>query len=680
MPTPCRTLPPPQRQRFAVAITTALLLALGTAACIEETAVVLPENTTSVRFRSVRVDASRCRVRGSPTGVDCADMTKPVADGLKVAGLRGVNGAPVASVDLDVAVDTFRANFGSVHAYWTRIPVGYGCGATLQGVFPDRKKPHVVGTTTETNIDAFNFKELNALIEATRGANTVPVWTAGYDIGEGDAACTYENGEQKGKAIADPLKYAQVVRQITRWYNRELPAKNSKEPRCNPEPGKSRPWDCTPSLFNIEFGRDPFGAGGFAADTKAKWLEAYKQFAIEMRNEFPLPSNGVSLIGPSVVIKGLLAVENPDPGNTSRSPIFDFIDYVVATQVPIKPADAKAGTTEEKGRLPLSYLAFEVEASTPSEAKAIVKKIADYAASKGLKHEKYMSKAAGKIEQRDDTGKIVGHLSDGSEPIPLWVTDLRFVPPTTKPLPDTLLKDPARLSAYVGAFFGATKILWQGLVSEASVATAPRLPTIDKAKSNIADVAKSSKDSPYFWFGTTGTKLPAPGSLKPAAWHSFWFNEGFLAEKQVLEVQHGPDALGGKLSSEDSGIVLLATRETCVDPLGKEIECIAADQTAKYPAVTAGRKRMLRVLVADLAVDASTGKEVLEHNLRIQIEKIPADVTTVGYRAAFMDGSSATWSQFIFSEPGTLIDAQNGVFHVTKTVSMPSLHYFEFLY
>jgi hypothetical protein len=670
----------------------AVVVALCTACVADPTFPALPETANSVRNRSVRVRAATCLTSKSPAvGVDCIDTSKPVQDSIKVAGLRGVNGVPQTPVELDAAADPFKANFGKLFPYWTRIPVGYGCGASLQKLFPDRKQPHAVDDAKGnkvTNDAAFQFVELNDLLKAAVDAGSAPVWTAAYDLGDGDGACTYENGEQKGKPIADPAKYGQVVRQIMKYYDRELPTKTKAEKPCaawagkkEEDPERDYRWKCREMLFNVEFGRDPFGAGGYDAKNpahKQAWLAAYKEFATQLRQEFPLPGNDVNIIGPSVKIKGLLEVDNSDKSNTSRSPIFDFIDFVVANKV-------KNGKGEDD-RLPLTYLSFEVEARTPVEAKAIAKKISDYAANAGLKYEKYMAKSDGKIEVKNTEGKVTGHQSDGSEPIPLWVTELTFVPPTGKgALPKLLTDDPVRMSAYLGTFYAACKVLWQGLVTEATVGTAARLPTVDKSKATAQDVAKSAKDSPYFWFGTTGSKYPAPGNLKPAGWHGFWFNSGFLAGKQMLAVEHGPDPLKtgsdkALPSTEDSNMIVLATRETCTDELGKEIDCISQD--AKFPAVTQGRRRMLRLLLVDLAVavDDSTGKETLEHQMLVKVEQVPGDVKTVGYRSAYMDGTINTWKEFVFTEPGTLVDAQNGQFHVTKTVSVPSLHYFEFLY
>ena len=58
---------------------------------------------------------------------------------------------------------------------------------------------------------------------------------------------------------------------------------------------------------------------------------------------------------------------------------------------------------------------------------------------------------------------------------------------------------------------------------------------------------------------------------------------------------------------------------------------------------------------------------------------LPDDVKTVGYRWARMDGTTATWSGFVFPEQG-VADVHNGTFHIERTVGVPSMHYFEFLY
>ena len=141
---------------------------------------------------------------------------------------------------------------------------------------------------------------------------------------------------------------------------------------------------------------------------------------------------------------------------------------------------------------------------------------------------------------------------------------------------------------------------------------------------------------------------------------------------------------------------MLATRENCVDAQGNPLDCVIETDSAgnlkpSFPAVTTGRKHIIRVLVSDLdiEIDATSGKEALEHRLTVRVEDLPKDlnIKTVGYRWARMNGNRSTWCNmttphnciFEFPEQGVL-DATAEGFSLTRSVAVPSLHYFEFLY
>ena len=309
-----------------------------------------------------------------------------------------------------------------------------------------------------------------------------------------------------------------------------------------------------------------------------------------------------------------------------------------------------------------------------------------------MKHEKNFSLATGKIPVVDpSTGQLVGYRSDGTEPIPIWVTDLRL----NCKLPNSIETCPSRKSAYLGAFYAGAKILWQGLVSNATLGTAPRFPSIQLSGTNKVEGLLTTHDSDFMWFSQPGI---ANALLKPAAWYQFWFNDGFMAGGQQVRVSEGPDAFGLNGlpdSRRDSGILVMATRQTCVDALGKIKNCIDDPSQSNYPAVDTDRKHLMHVFVVDLDVSADdpvSGLGILEHDLRIEIKGLPKDTKTVGYRWAYMDGSDNTWCKpdstqpnnavtckFQFPEQG-LLDIADGTFHFTRSVGVPSMHYFEFLY
>ncbi len=756
----------------------ALAAMLCATACIDDESVVVDQpsaNVNELRTRSVRIQAGNCRVKQAEVKYQkCDDVDD--ADLLRAAELRGVNGAPLRAVSLDDH-NLAKENFGALNAYFSRIPVGYGCAATIQGIFPsptrvaeceekakcdESSKPDLCRKECVTKhsdpdkITNYDLLALDELIGAVRNSKAVPLWTVGYGLGDGQGTCKYglanksnksaipysvdgnPVAEQLGTAIQDPAKWAKVARKIARWYNRDL-VKNTKEKDATckitkPTPGNPKSWKCSASLFHIEFGRDPNGAGGFNDASKKKWLESYTEFSKEMRAEFPWPANSVRIYAPSVVVDSKLLLPN------SKSWLKDFIDHVV------------------KNKLSLSGLSFEVVAENPVEARNIAAAVRKYA----------------------DDRKL---LDDDGKPISLFVTSLRLNP---KGLPTSLF-DPqnpddnseagklrkARYSAYEGSFFAATKALWQGIVKDATVGRVVRLPTV-KPGTPPDDVAKTAADSNLMWYPSD--KRPPVGTAKPAAWHSFWFNYGFLGagagrykectpgvygglsckvdgdcrvkqmvnnkpkaqvcvsgkcrlpctksdgcpgagdtctdndvcrtecadiaaekrRKSIIQAMHGPDAAGisgPAKSDEKSGLVVLATRENCVDTQGNLLDCVIETDSAgnlkpTFPAVTQGRKHVIRVLVADLNVDDS-GKELLVHNLSVRVQDLPKQlgVKTVGYRWARMNGNRSTWCSlkpphncsFVFPEQG-VIDVADDSFTITRAVAVPSLHYFEFLY
>ena len=657
----------------------AIALAFVSPACSSDPSVILPEGYNAKRNRSVTIDNSACYLSASgiEDPVACADESTPTG-GLHGTGMRGVNGAPFP-VFIDDYAATFATNFAQLSATNMRIPAGYGCAYSLQGLW----KGGVAGNTDDI-VNNYDLKAFETVLKSVRDANGTPLWTAAFDLAEG-GTCTYANGQQAGKPIADPAKWAKIVRRIMKYYDRDLPATNATTSACKGTTGLS--WDCFASIFNVEFGRDPFGAGGYTQATKAQWLQAYAQFATELRQEFPMPGNDVRLVAPSVVMSAeptnLVAVDSscPVPGTVKnaaqqcvpRSPIYDFIDFVV------------------DNNLPLTDLSIEIETCTPLQARSIVKAVAAYAKTKGLKHEKNFSLESGTIEVKDATGQVVGHHSDGSEPIPIWVTDLRL----NCKLPNSIETCPSRKSAYLGAFFAGAKILWQGLVSHSTVGTAPRYPSVRLDQVTKAEGLATAHDSDFMWFSEPGI---ANTLLKPAAWYQFWFNDGFMAGAQQVSVLEGPDAFGlsgTPDSRRDSGILLMATRETCTDSLGKIRNCIEDPSTSNYPAVDANRKHRMHVFLVDLDVatdDPTTGLGILEHMLRLEVKGLPKDTKTVGYRWAYMDGTDDTWCKpdrsqtgspmlckFEFPEQG-LLDISDGTFHFSRSVGVPSMHYFEFLY
>ncbi len=688
------------RQPLACALASLLAVASLTA-CVEEATVTLPKNYNTVRNRSVAIDASKFLATdgslvdasslapqklldysGVCIGANCAQFKASATNGAKVASMQGINGTLKTLLPTDTdQTKLFATSASSLYATWMRIPVGYGCKPLLQSLFPDRTKPAGDVQKNAGDISNYNLTGLDALIGATRSTSAMPVWTVGYDIGTAGQGCAYANGQVQGQKIQDIDQWMAVVGNIAEWYDRVQPAMKNDlktgDALClSKDPSITRPWYCSHTLINFEFLRDPFGAGGYKADVPADrqaWLAAYKKFAMDLRTKhFWLPANGVvKIIGPSVVIKGDLAVQ--DSTSANRHPIYDFIDFVVAPAnqyTLVSGKDAAGADVKETVRLPLSHLSLEVEAASPSEAKQILQRITDYAAAKGLKSEKYVDGAA------------------GTEAIPIWIADLRIskLPAVVANLadPKSVTYDPWRASAWKGGFYAASKMLLQGLATEATIGNLVRVPTLDpdSPATDKAALVSTALDSDYLWFGQEDITA---GSLKPAGWYSFWFHPDYMGGKQRVSVKHGPDALGmtGSASiNPDSGIVVMATRSTCLTSQGGTTDCVPGVTTAtdRNAFVTMGKKGVLRIMVSDFQVEQTGNLENLEHNLRIQVDGLPAGSKVAGYRWAWMDGTPpGTWTDFVYRELG-IVDITSGSTSFTRTVPVPSVHYLELFY
>ena len=325
------------------AVTFAAAAAFLAPACSSDPSVLLPPGANAKRNRSVMIDGSACYLaaKGIDGPVACADETLP-AGGLTGTGMRGVNGAPTPVFIGDYAAN-FVDNFKQIQAGNMRIPNGYGCAYSLQGIW----KTAAEGNNGNTDdINNYTLTGFESILKAVRDVDGHPLWTAAYDLAEG-GTCTYAGGQEVGRPIlgaAAASKWAKIVRKVMKHYDRELPFAQGQAGACKGSGPLS--WDCNPSIFSVEFGRDPFGAGGYTQATKGDWLAAYQAFAMELRGnaaspgEFTLPGNDVRLVGPSVVMSA-------DPTNLSadgavRSPIYDFIDFVVANSLPLTDLSIKS--------------------------------------------------------------------------------------------------------------------------------------------------------------------------------------------------------------------------------------------------------------------------------------------------------------------------------------------------
>jgi hypothetical protein len=694
-----QSAPAGHRARTQAGTVAAVLLAAVLGGCIEEETVVQPEVSAAVRKRSIRVDANSLitntftaadasKIGTAKTqdytavciGANCGEYKQPDTDGLKVKSMQGINNTLKTIADDEDKSPLFNKSARSLTTFWARIPSGYGCKPLMQGLFPDRTKD-------TADMESYGIKDpnhlFNQLLGATRTMGAFPLWTASYDLGTVGDTCVYKDGQVVGKPIQDPAKWAKAVRRLAHFYDFDLKdVKNAASqgtvdegPMCAKFKGQAskpwycevdplcrstdattvKPWYCGQPLVAFEFLRDPFGAGGYQntpAD-RAKWLEAYKYFANELREEFAIEvANIVKIVGPSVVIRGDLEVQ--DTGSSNRSPIYDFIDFVVDPKN--KPAKGE--------RLSLTHLSVEIEAGSPGEAKQIIKRIADYAAAKGLKAEKGADGAK------------------GTEPIPIWVTDLRITkaPTDVAALNDSKssMYDTWRYAAWRGGFFASTKMLWQGLVTEATIGQLVRIPTLNPEDPAVDKVqlATTAKESDFLWFSQ---QKIANGALKPTGWDTFWFHGDHMGRKQMVAVQHGPDAVnmsGNQASNPDVGIIALATRTSCVNVLNEPTECTTPDKNDIFGYVTKDRKRMMRIMVADNEIKVTAGRQTLMHDLRIQVDGLPADAKVAGYKFAWVDGTEATWTDHLYRDLGQ-VDITNGSLSFTRPVAVPATLYLE---
>lgn len=676
----------------------AAALALLTAGCFSDDASVLPENANSLRLRSVRVDASTC-IHRDGSEVEC--LTADAKDLRRVAELRGVIGAPTRAIELDndsrmKAPDLNNGReptFNTLSTFYARMPFGYGCEATLQGMFKDDPTGDPLGDRID-DVANYELGAFTRVLGAIRSHNAVPIWTAGYGLGtlgDGDT-CSYAAHQTQGfdqtLGAFEPVpeqtgptltadgarRWARVVRRVAKYFNREYPQLNKDTGAACPQTdwapagyaGMNLLWCERESLLNIEFGRDPLGAGGFP--DMATLRAYYEEFTAELRDEFPWPGNDVFLFAPSIVVRSEETLDTAI-GSPGRSPLFDFIDDAVTDK-------------DKPGGQPLNFVSFEIVAKSAAEVRQVVTAIRTYVDDVGL------------------TDKL-------GRPMQLFITDLRL---DNDALPPSVRDNPVRLSAYEGAFYASSKMLVQGLVSGATIGRVVRFPT---ETGSADDIAASALDSNLLWFGSD--TVP-DGALKPAAWHAFWFNEAYLGrgggaldeycdpqadpeacadiaasqrKKSIVRVEHGPDALGlagTKSIDTRKGLVALATRESCVTSTGQPRDCVVevdaqGNPAPTFPAATQGRQRILRIMLADLDPSA-TGNgdgEAIEHRIRLQVDGLPPETKTVGYRWARMDASDPTWTSYFFLEQGVL-DSAAGRTQLTFDASVPSTHYFELLY
>jgi len=254
---------------------------------------------------------------------------------------------------------------------------------------------------------------------------TFETWTTGFDP-DPDAACHLDKvfspldhtgtglevASLRGAGLTDIKAYVAGVLATMQWLDYTVPAAN-KTAECAALAGMPRgsarvrafKWYCFPNLWQLEYGRDPFGAGGFTPATRETWLEGFRELAKGFKA--CCSHDDRVLFGPGTVEDGR--------ATTISEPLAWFLDDAVAQHTP------------------MGGISVEIEADDPVQASAVVDKVRQALAARGIRSDR-----------------------DGGEPL-LMVSDLRLKPDG---LPAGLRGDPVRASTYLGAFgLGASLLL-----------------------------------------------------------------------------------------------------------------------------------------------------------------------------------------------------------------------------
>ncbi len=310
----------------------------------------------------------------------------------------------------------------------------------------------------------------------------------------------------------------------------------------------SETW-CWPRMFQVEYGRDPFGAGGWAWSEMQDWLSGYGALADAVRQRFPVPANDVSVGGPSTIEFASQPANSPE--------MAAFLAYLATT-----------------GRK-ISFLSAEIEAADPAGVVRVIDRMRSAADAAGIQ-------------------------PDRSVRLPLHVSDLRLDPSAW---PESIRGDFDLQSTWLGAFYLGSAIMLEGKAE---------LLTTGRTEPFVSDCGEAG-DPRNLWpadLRAFGRPSVADGTPTAASW---WFlpfiRTEFPANKRTLLQQSRENVhvlvtgmqCGASLGAE---LAPLCTKgESCAESKWELAQL--SDPASKIPPQMT---RVLRILVSDMrAPDANSG-------------------------------------------------------------------------
>jgi len=304
------------------------------------------------------------------------------------------------------------------------------------------------------------------------------MWRTGFDPAPGnvchvDVVVDPSDPTGKGLQVASPAQaglagvpgYVATVQGVFDWFNYTVPGANKDRSDCKlaaahfneKDFGNFFKWYCFPTMFTVEYGRDPFGAGGFTLETRDQWLAGFRAVAKKFASTCSPYCDDRLLVGPGTI--------EDSRTDAISQPLTWFLDDAVASETPIRG------------------LSVEILADDPIQAHAALDRVRDAAKTRGLRS-----------------------YVDGLEPV-LVVSDLRLHPDG---IPPALRSDPVRASTYVGAvYYGASFLL----ADRASIIVSGRNAPSDPQCANLVGARGWRAD--LVW---QGNKLAADGSPTPVGW------------------------------------------------------------------------------------------------------------------------------------------------------------------
>jgi hypothetical protein len=420
--------------------------------------------------------------------------------------------------------------------------------------------------------------------------------------------------QQSGKQ--DLSQAAAGAADAMNWVDRRLPGLLMQSGLCpksaDASDPQSLPW-CWPTILQVEYGRDPFGTGGWSWSDKQDWLAGYAALLAAVRIPFSLPGNGVPVGGPATP-------ERADASSNSQA-MEAFLDFLAASKAPI------------------SFLSAEITAATPKGVAAVVSRLSASADSRGLK-------------------------SDFYKHLPIRVSDLRMDPDSW---PVATKGDYALQATWLGSFYLGSAILLAGKTDTLTVGrTAPLT-----ADCGQAGDPRSTWPADLRVFGVAGI---ADGTPSAASWWIMPFRRatgGFEVQRLLQEEKEAIYVLVTTAYCNEStdgkprGICNPGQSLTC----DKGFWDTDPEYSSSSSHLPPGTTRTIRVVVADMHTpDSPLG------SIEVQAQ-LPPGVTSAFVRQSSMAGR-ATWTKFAYDREQT-VAAPDGIVRFQFDAGGPSMHFAE---